>query len=214
MKLSERLKSIISIEEDVCEDDGWTDELCVLFTAWLIENVGGYSVGLIEEGRKRTKLTPMEVAHTMATAFQQPWFTLDPQYIPFPDSSEMWWKAVARVVNEGKTLGNGGKPNYMLVMRYWKNMIQRKYGFRPKRTKEMSMKEQIKKHVKMASAKMGKELAKAKPKRGSISAAARLLAGRRVQKKEFERLEKEAKRQRRSYASKKGWETRRAKANQ
>ena len=130
---------------------------------------------------------------------QPPYYLINPKTMPVPDSADMWWKGVAKAYNEGKiSMGAGRSKSYMWAMRYWKNQFRVRYGFRPKRTKEKSMMEQIMDRVKQASQIMGKELQKPKNKqvKGRISMAARLIRAVRTTKGMAKKVDAELKKQR------------------
>jgi hypothetical protein len=197
------------------DDDGWTPDLSARVAAWLAETLGAGSVaGYLGEAsgevvgklpKKDTKLTPAQAAEKLGRFIPPPWYLIDPARIPFPDSADIWWEGVARMIKEGSLLNDKGKPNYEQAMRYWKNKVKARYGFRPGRTKEQSMMDGIKGKLKSASAAMGKELQKAEPKKSRVGKAAKLIGAQRTQKKRAKELEKAAEKQKRSDASKAGW---------
>jgi hypothetical protein len=221
------LSQLAGALRDICsDDDGWTPELSWAVAEWVAGHFGASAVSeYIVEARKESsvagwgdadavnleprRVTPEEAKEKLMKLIPPPYFLIDPAKTAFPDSEEIWWKAVARMLKEGKLLNDKGKPNYEQAMRYWKNMVKAKYGFRPKRTKDQSMTDQIKDKVKTASAAMGKELAKENPKQSKVSKAARLIAVQKTQKKRAKEQEKAQQQQQKSDAAKKGWEKRR-----
>lgn len=179
--------------------DPWTPDHSLWFVAWLIQEFGPSAVCnlqedlLTEAGKKPMprgrgpKITPDEASARLGTMFTPPGFVVD---TPFPDTLEMWWGSVAQVMRAGKIVGEGGKPNYKLVMRGWKNQVLDKYGFRPQRTDDQTMTDQIR-HMASGAAKVV-----ASKKAGSnfppevMAQAGKLLRGKRLQKqrqKEFQK---------------------------
>jgi hypothetical protein len=157
------------------------------------------------------KLTMEQAKAKYGRYLQPPWYLIDPAQIPFPDSADFWWSAVARMATEGRIVARG-KPNYEQAMRFWKNQVKRHYGFRPKRTKRQSMMEGIRQHLKGASRRMGLE--KQRPadqqRAGRVTMAAKLIRAQATQKRAAKALAAQALAAKRSAAAVKGHETRRA----
>jgi hypothetical protein len=120
------------------------------------------------------------------------------------------------MAQEGKVVGAGGKPNYLWAMRYWKNQVKRHYGFRPKRTRQESMMEGIRRHLKGASRRMGVERQKPtdKQREGRVRMAAKLIGAQRIQKRRAAELAAQGQAAQRSDAAQRGWDTRKAAAAQ
>ena len=178
----------------------------------LVEAAGAKAVQPRSPSRnpRPEKLTVEDTKRKYGRYLQPPWYLIDPARIPFPDSADFWWAGVARMATEGRIV-KGGKPNYEQEMRYWKNQVKKHYGYRPKRTREASMMEGIRAHLKGASRRMGLE--KQKPaeqqRAGRVRMAAKLIRAQATQKKAAKDLAAQVQAAKRSAAAKKGHETRR-----
>lgn len=177
----------------------------------LVEAAGAKAVQPRSPSRnpRPERLTVEDARHKYGRYLQPPWYLIDPARIPFPDSADFWWAAVARMATEGRIV-KGGKPNYEQAMRYWKNQVKRHYGYRPQRTRDASMMEGIRAHLAGASRRMGLE--KQKPaeqqKAGRVRMAAKLIRAQATQKKAAKQLAVQVQAAKRSAAAKKGHETR------
>lgn len=213
------IKRIQDIVEGIGYEDSFDEDLSFLLAAWLIENFDDdfSKMQLVEANSTSTKkITPEEAKKKWNAKgkMEPPYWLIDPEQMPIPESDEMWWRAVAKAANEGKiSLSKSGRSeSYMWSMRYWKNYVKAKYGIRPKRTKDQRMIDAIKVAVQQASKKMGTELEKDSPKRGRIAAAARLIRAARTQKDRIKQKKDAEAKSRRVAGSKKAWETRRGTA--
>lgn len=82
---------------------------------------------------------------------------------PFADSEDLWWQAAGKVFGTpAMWLNKGGAfaPNYEDVMTGWKDQVEKKYGFRPSRTKERSMTQELQDRVKQAMELIGQVVTK------------------------------------------------------
>lgn len=162
---------------------GWEPEMGILLVAWLVETFGD---DILDEGKI---LTPSSVR---AAGGKVGMFFLPPQTIgkakegTFPDAEKLWWEAVADALKSGKAFDLTDpkelKPLYGKIMSAWKNKIEAKYGFRPTRSKERSMQQDIDKQIKTAAAAMRKSRGKGEVDKEALSRAAKAMRARRTAK--------------------------------
>lgn len=168
-------------DESFGESVGWDAHMGLMLVAHLIEAFGELGESLI--------LTPDKVAKEGGKIGQ---FFLPPQTISktgegtFPDAVELWWSAVTDALKSGKAFDLTDpkelKPLYGKIMSLWKDKIEAKYGFRPTRSKERSMQQDIDKQIKGAAASMRRSRGKENVDRAALSAAAKAMRARRTAK--------------------------------
>lgn len=169
------------LDDSLGEAVGWDAHMGLMLVAQLIEAFGDLGEGLI--------LTPWKVRQDGGKVGQ---FFLPPKTISktkdgtFPDAIELWWEAVTDALKSGKaydlTDPKELKPMYGKIMSAWKDKIEAKYGFRPTRSKERSMQQDIDKQIKGAAAEMRKSRGKEKVDKKALSAAAKAMRARRTAK--------------------------------
>lgn len=192
MNFTDRMHQIHEIVGGSRSDEivEWKLDHSIWFGSWLLSEFGEGVFGYESLNEDVAPVVSADkAAEKMAYFFKPPGFVVD---TPFPNTWEMWWESVADLINAGMIM-NEGRPNYEGAMRGWKNRIKEQYGFRPSRTKEHTMTEQIKQMVSGAAKIVNSK------KRGMhlpteiISKAAKLMQGSGVQKKrkaEYNRLQK------------------------
>lgn len=108
------------------------DEAEVLRGIWKRKDLGSHGLNRLADIGELTK----------EEIFRRPDFTN-------PFEAE-WWVAVDEIWHSGDIWDEKNYPNYELVVRTWKNLVEKKYGFRPSRSKEQSMQSHIKSEVRRA----------------------------------------------------------------
>jgi len=213
-RLIDKLREMTRPQVTESIEDEFLDE----FLLWLVEEFDDeeFAKEELTEGKapkKKLNAAQAKKKFDVSGKLQPPYYLVNPKTMPIPDSADMWWAGVAKAYNEGK-LGMGGKrsKSYMWAMRYWKNQFKVRYGFRPKRTKQHSMMDQIMGGVAAAASVMGAELKKPikDQKKGRIAMAARLIRAVRTTKGMASKVDKELKKQKLSAAALKGWESRKS----
>jgi hypothetical protein len=101
-----------------------------------------------------------------------------------PDSIELWWEAVSELLKRGGAydLSDPGKlkPIYRKVMSAWKDKVDAKYGYRPSRSEERSLQQDIDRNVREAAKAMRVSRSKEGVDREALSRAARAMRARRT----------------------------------
>jgi len=190
LDMSSLLSELNKISDDkVDSPPEWTEDLTVFAMYLILEDLGW---DLLDEAKKGKKLITPGRAKELGVGMGE--FLVPPKPVfdaPFPETLDFWWAGVAKVIQDGEMFDAKGRPNYRAVYTYWKDEINKKYGFRPGATKELSMTKQLKKMTSSAASALSRkrrgmkvdpvELTKAARALGKASAAAR-----RRRKKEME----------------------------
>jgi len=154
-------------DDDVVE---WTDDLTVYAAAYLMDAMDGE----LFEAQILTAWTAQEAGEKVGQFFVPPKFITD---TPFPESTDIWWKAVTEILQAGDAFDDKGKPNYGAVVSKWKDKIAEVYGFRPTRSKKKSMGQDISTAVSQAARTMLKHRKKGGIDPEQLRKAAKLMGG-------------------------------------
>jgi len=150
----------------------WDMDLAVFTLAWLSEEHG---VDLAHGELMEAQSAAQAVKVLLAGVMKMPEFVDDS---PFDEAEDLWKKAVARLVKDGKVFNSRDQPNVGAAVNIWKSYVARIYGFRPTRTEEQKMKDQIKDAVSGAAMFMRAKKAGANVDPDTLKRSAKLLGGR------------------------------------
>lgn len=187
MKTDDILTEIEGIVDNDClsegelPEDGWTEDLMVYAAALLIEEFGE---DVLTEGKIITIDTATEMGVKVGDFFVPPAFITD---TPFTDSTKWWWEAVTEILKKGDAFDDKGRPNYGAVVSLWKNKVESEFGFRPTRSKERSMKQDISKAVSTAARTLAKKRRGHPADKEALRRAGKLMAGQRIRRRRVRR---------------------------
>ncbi len=161
------------------KNEEWDVDLCMYLVAKLVEH---YGEGVFE-GKILTYSSAKEQGLQVGMFFVPPKTIRNIGKEEFPDSVDLWWEAVSEMLKKGGAYDlsdpNKLKPLYGKVMSAWKNKVEAKYGYRPSRSKERSLQQDIDKSIRAAAGTMRAARSKEGVSKEALSRAARAMRARR-----------------------------------
>lgn len=159
------------------KDEEWDVDLCMYLVAKLVES------GDLDEGLIYTRADAKERGEPVGMFFKPPMNIRKIGREEFPDAEKLWWEAVTELLKAGKAFDLTDpkklKPLFGKVTSIWKNKVEAQYGYRPSRSQERSLQQDIDKSIRNAAKAMRASRSKDGVDKEALSRAARAMRARR-----------------------------------
>lgn len=156
----------------------WDVDLCMFMVAKLFES------GDLDEGLIYTRDVAKERGDPVGIFFKPPRYIRQISAEEFPDAEALWWQSVTELLKKGTAFDLSDpkklKPLFKSVMSLWKDKVAEKYGYRPSRSKERGLQQEIDKSIRDAAKAMRASRSKEGVDRDALSRAARAMRARRT----------------------------------
>ena len=159
------------------KEEEWDADLCMFMVAKMFES------GDLDEGLIYTRADAKERGEPVGMFFRPPRNIRKIAQDEFPDAEKLWWEAVTELLKVGSAFDLSDpkklKPLFGKVMSIWKDKVDDQYGYRPSRSDEASLQQDIDRSIRAAARAMRMSRSGSGVDKKALSRAARAMRARR-----------------------------------